>query len=141
MDQFEEDARREVKRICRAFLELSIESYKCFNQMIDHIFGRGNEEAQAFARKSNEGLVQWLRGVAEFTRYVKRHIQDGRVNLLAFIKEAELLDTVSSMHKKRYETKTELLSQIEEMVKGVFDLTPVTQRQAELLRATKSTLR
>lgn len=140
MDQFEEEARKEVRRICRSFLELSIESYKSFNAMIDHIYYTSNQEAQAFARKPNEGLVQWLRGVTDFIRYVRKHIQDGRVNLVTFIKEPSLLQTVTNIHKKRCETKTELFTKIEEMLKGIFDLTPVAQQKVELLQANKSKL-
>ena len=138
MDRYEEESRKEVRRICRSFLELSIESYSSFNAMIEHVFRSGNEDAQAFARKPSEGLLQWLRGVTDFIRYVRKHIQDGRLNLVTYLREPVLAQTVADIHRKRCETKTELFTKIEDMLKGIFDLTPVAHHQAELVRATQS---
>ena len=123
MENVEVSVKKEINRICRAFLEISIEGYTCFNEMVNLLLKTGSESSKSFIMSPDtDGLLKWLRGVTEFGKYVRKHIQDGRLSLLNFLNEQIIFNTISSMQKKKYDSKSEMVIQIEEMIQGVFDL-------------------
>jgi hypothetical protein len=124
MEQVEQDVKKEIGKICRTFLEISLESYKCFTAVNSYLTTRGSKNSKSFAADP-QGLLGWLKSISKFSRAVKNHIREGRMRLLSYLAEEECFNNINELHKQKLETKSQLVSELDIMVQGVLDLSLV----------------
>ena len=130
MEQTESDVKKEIGRICRIFLEISLESYKCFTSLSQYLTTKGSQNSKTFTTDPS-GLLAWLKSVTKFGRVVRKHVQDGRCSLLNYLCEPDCLEIINVLHKEKLEKKSQLVSELEAMVQGVLDLSLVKTLEME----------
>src|SRR3990167_7816724 len=64
-----------------------------------------------------------LKGVTEFVRAVKKHMQEGRLSLLNYMGEEESFQKMVTLHKFKFEKKSQLITELDSMIKSILDLT------------------
>jgi hypothetical protein len=112
---------KEIGRISRTFLEISIENYRCLTSCVDFLTKKGSSKSQEFIREAG-GLLQWLSSITEFSKYVKKHVQDGRLALMNYLGEKQAFVFLNELQSKRLDKKSTLLTQLDLMLQGILEL-------------------
>lgn len=120
-EQSTDTVKKEVSKISRAILELSLESYRCFTEMQNLLSSSKSDQSKGFAQ-DQLGLLSWLKGVTEFIRAVKKHMQEGRMSLLNYLGEEEAFQKMATLHKHKFEKKSQLIGELDFMIKSILEL-------------------
>ncbi len=131
MDGLESTVVKEIGRICRGFLEIAIESFKCFNELAVVLNKSSNPKSKVYAQQP-DGLTKWLKGVNDFCKGVKGHLQEGRNTLLKQMNEIEALQSMNELHKHKVERKSQIIDQLDVMLRSILELKPVPHEDSEL---------
>lgn len=121
---------KEIGRISRNFIELSIESHKCLTFIAQYLEKEGSEKSKKFMR-DDDGFRKWLGSLTDFSKFVKKHVQEGRLSLLNYLGEENGFYELKEKQKKRFDKKSVLLSELETMLQAVFNLKPVSSEVAK----------
>lgn len=119
---------KEITRVSRYFLEMAVENYRCLTFCTDYLATQGAPKSQEFLAESS-GMLEWLGSIHNFSKSIKKHLQEGRLALMNFLGEKQGYAQLSELQTKRIDKKSVLLSQLDEMLQAVFELR--TQAKAE----------
>lgn len=116
---------KEIGRISRNFLELSIENFKFLNFMAQYLENEGTEKSKKFMQDEN-GFKKWLLSIADFSKFTRKHIQDGRLSLLNYLGEEKAFYDLKEIQNNKIDKKSLLLSELDSMLQAIFNLKQVT---------------
>lgn len=116
---------KEIGRISRNFLELSIENFKFLNFMAQYLVNEGTEKSKRFMQDEN-GFKKWLLSIADFSKFTRKHIQDGRLSLLNYLGEEKAFYELKEIQNNKIDKKSLLLSELDSMLQAIFNLKQVT---------------
>jgi hypothetical protein len=116
---------KEIGRISRNFLELSIENFKFLNFMAQYLKNEGTEKSKKFMQDEN-GFKKWLLSIADFSKFTRKHIQDGRLSLLNYLGEEKAFYDLKEIQNNKIDKKSLLLSELDSMLQAIFNLKQVT---------------
>jgi len=125
---------KEIGRISRNFLELSIESFKMLNFVANYLEYEGSEKSKRFIR-DEEGFKKWLISLTDFSKFIRKHIQDGRLSLLNYLGEEKAFYELKEKQNKKIDKKSLLLAELDTMLQSVFNLrqAPAEVKQAPVI--------
>ena len=116
---------KEVGRISRNFLEISIENFKFVNFMVYNLQNQGSDKSKKFIEEES-GFKKWLASLTDFSKFVRKHIQDGRLSLLNYLGEEKAFYELKESQSKKIDKKSLLLSELDSMLQSIFSLKQVS---------------